>query len=106
MLNRVLHAVVYAAFEVYLFVSYWFLRVTFLDYLVEYIVLRMFEKAGIRVVWIYRSYDQQLHRIDLIEKKITPSMTIYDRRLFAKIAAYPSLGFYEGFLVSVCEQLF
>lgn len=111
MFNLILHYIIYGLFEVYLFTSYWFLRITFLDHVVEKLAILLATKTKVRVDLAYKRkkdgsqevYDAVNNGDDPDDK--WPTITVHDRRVFAKMAAYPTLGLGEAFIVSVLKFL-
>lgn len=102
MLNLVLHYVIYGLFECNLFLSYWFYRITFLDRIAETVVLQYLKSAKINVVLAYkkkRKDKNQNGHNELNGHPKWPTLVVNDRRFFARIAAHPTLGVFESFIV-------
>lgn len=109
MFNLILHYVVYGLFECYLFCSFWLFRITFLDRLYERMVLSYFENAEINVVLAYKGLkqdEQKSTKKEIIKSKTGwPTIFVNDRRFFAALATYPTLGIFESFIVSFSKEL-
>lgn len=110
MFNLILHYVIYGLFEAHLFFGYWFLRITFLDYLSEYVILKMAKKAKVNLVLAYKRKGKDVNQNDVFNLEDsddkTPTFYIYDRCFFAMATVYPSLGAAEAFIVSqTCVKL-
>lgn len=111
MLSLILHYIIYGLFDCYFFCAYWFFRITYIDRLVENKSLQFAEKAKINVVLNYKSKEQKekngfetngnlKNGHERNGESKWPTITVYDRRVWAKLAAYPTLGLAEGFIVS------
>lgn len=110
MLNLLLHHIIYGLFEVYLFFGYWFLRITFLDRFAERLIIHLCTKGRIRINRAYLKTANEGQELDtMVDENDTddkwPTITILDRRSFAKMAVYPTLGVGEAFLVSKVPRI-
>lgn len=102
MLHLVLHYVVYGLFEFYLVAAFWFYRITLIDHLFEKLVLSHFKKAKINVLLNYKkkhSSTKENGNNGRNGSSKWPTIVVNDRRLFAAMAAYPTLALGEAFIV-------
>lgn len=98
MFNLILHNIVYGLFECYLVLAFWTLRITFLDRLVEKLILFGAKKAKIKLVFDCEKEDKNFAKNG--RDNNWPTFVVYDRRVFAKVAVYISLGLAEAFMVN------
>lgn len=115
MFDLVLHDVIFGLFECYLFLAYWFFRLSFLDCFVEKLLIKFGEKHGFNIVLAYKNEKETevvkngkneingKNEVNGQSEQLTA--TINDGRVLAKIAAYPTLGLAEGFIVSTFELI-
>lgn len=100
MFDLFLPDVAFGLFDVYLFVAYWFLRFTCLDRLLEKLLLNYAKNANVKVKLVYkRNRNEEVEEKFENGKSPTPTIVVADRRVFAKFAAYPTLGLAESFIV-------
>lgn len=108
MFSLLIHYFVHCLFEVYLFLDFWLIRITFLDFLCEKVVLYFMKKAKVNLVLAYKRNSKKENQLDLNENNALEdgkwqTITVYDRRVFAKGAIYPSLGIGEAFMLSTVK---